>query len=91
MSQPPSQLDIFWLKLVLFWDVNPNTPVVWTVELYLPFFLYSWVNLVGVLRASGSLSCELRRMAVELILNVLRFRQIAGIYRKAYSLETVGF
>jgi len=28
MSQPSSQLDVFLLGLVLFWDVNPNTPVV---------------------------------------------------------------
>ena len=23
MSQPSGQLDVFWLKLVMFWDVNP--------------------------------------------------------------------
>ena len=23
MSQPSSHLDVFWLKLVMFWDVNP--------------------------------------------------------------------
>ena len=68
------QLNGFWLKLVMFWDVNPNTPVVWTVELYLPFPLFSCINLVGVLRASGSLSYELRRVAVEFSLNDLRFR-----------------
>jgi len=62
MSQPSSQLDVFCLKLVMFWDVNPNTPVVWTVELYLPFLLYSWINLVFVLRASGSWSHEFRRV-----------------------------
>jgi len=28
MSQLSNQLDVFWLKLVMFWDVNPNTPVV---------------------------------------------------------------
>ena len=45
----------------MFWDVNLNAPVLLTAELYLPVF-----NLVGVLRASGSLSYELRRVAVEL-------------------------
>jgi len=34
--------------------------------LYIPFLLYSCINLVGVLRASGSLSYELGRVAVEL-------------------------
>jgi len=29
-----------WSKLAMIWDVNPNTPVVWTVELYLSFRLY---------------------------------------------------
>ena len=48
------------------WDVNLNTPVLLTVELYLPFLLYSGINMVGVLRASGSLSYELRRVAIEL-------------------------
>ena len=50
----------------MFRDINPNTPVVLTIELYLPFLLYSSINLVGVLRASGSLSYELGRVAVEL-------------------------
>ena len=45
----------------MFWDVNLNAPVLLTAELYLPV-----LNLVGVLRASGSLSYELRRVAVEL-------------------------
>ena len=52
----------------MLWDVNPNTPGVRTVELYLPFPLCSCINPVGVLRASDSLSYELRRVAVELLL-----------------------
>ena len=45
----------------------------------------------GVLRAGGSLSYELRRVAVELLLNVMRFRLFAGDFCKAFSLETVSF
>ena len=79
MSQPSSQLDIFWLKLVVFLECNPSTPVVWTVELYLPFLPYSWNNLVVVLRASGSLRYELRRVAVEYILYVYASVHLQGL------------
>jgi len=44
-----------WFNLAMFWDVYLNTPVLLTVEWYLLFLLHSWINLVGVLRASGSL------------------------------------
>jgi len=37
------------------------------------------------------LSYELRRVAVEFSLNDLRFRLVAEIYCKAYSLGTVSF
>jgi len=45
----------------------------------------------GVLRASSSLSYELRRVAAEFLLNVLRFRWFAGVYCKTFSLEMVSF
>jgi len=39
----------------------------------------------------GSLSYELRRVAVEFLLNVLRFHWFAGVYYKGFSLERVSF
>jgi len=47
--------------------------------------------LLGVLRVGGSLSYELRRVAVELLLNVMRFHWFAGDYCKAFTLETISF
>ena len=53
------------------------TPLL-TVELCRPFRLYSCNNLVGVLRASGSLSYELRRVAVEFSVNDYAFVKLQG-------------
>jgi len=43
----------FWLKLVIFWDVNPSTPYVWSVTLYLYFLLHYLNFLPWCTRASG--------------------------------------
>jgi len=47
--------------------------------------------LFDVLRASCSLTYELRRVAVELILECFVLPLIVGVYCKAFSLEMVSF
>jgi len=47
--------------------------------------------MAGVLRASGSLSYELRRVAVELSFICFALPLVTGTFCKAFSLETVSF
>jgi len=79
MSQPSSHLDVFWLKLVVFWNVTPVLRLCEPLSYIFNFFFIHEFNLVVVLRASDSLRCELRRVAVEYILYVCASVVLQGL------------